>query len=86
MMDDIREKADDELMRNKGIVSEELLGMEKLEPTIQRKHDPNEDVIFKGALAKMHNVNPDEIKVVVEGPYKFYKINGVNIFRDRNTN
>jgi hypothetical protein len=65
-------------------VTEDILGMEGLEPTIHRKYDATEENVFKNSLAKAYNVNPDEITVDIEGRYRMYKINGHVIFRDIN--
>ncbi len=65
-------------------IEDDILGMEGLEPTIHRKYDSNEENIFLGSLAKMHGVDVAQITITIEGCYRIYKINGVNIFRDIN--
>lgn len=64
--------------------STEFMNMEGLNPTIQRKKNPEEDSVFKTALAKMHGTDPANIQESIEGNYKYYKINGHVIFRDIN--
>lgn len=55
----------------------------KMPPVINRKASAEEDEIFLYSLAKMHGTRPEKIDVEVDGYWKYYKIDGAQIFRDR---
>lgn len=58
---------------------------DKKSPVIKRKNNVEDDRIFLGALAKMHNTDTSKIEIeyTQDGHWKLYKINGHQIFKDR---
>ena len=52
------------------------------EPVIKLHTNHNKNHTFLCALAKMHFTTPDKIEIKYDKIYKYYMINGIQIFRE----